>query len=595
MAASYAPASVPSSARVARESEIMPAPSADSVSGAKPPPADSEALIAERQRALEQTQRYAVDFAALFKQERAKSRHLGRLSAALASMGNLNAEIAKCLELGPFVALVRTGLRTGLGFSGGELALFPGDESERARAAGVSLLPRGRATDALAERLAAGEVIEVTPGEEPAVARILAAGQLGGGAATRCLLAPLAGRARLLGFLVVTRAGEETGEEHRAVLQLLAAQAGIVLDNILLFRKKDEDIEQVERRAREERRALTERFRFDQIIGAAPCMRELFSLIETAATVDAPVLITGETGTGKDLVAQALHANGARRSGPFRSINCSALPEALLESALFGHEKGSFTGADRRVDGKVAAAQGGTLFLDEIGEMPLPLQAKLLRFLQDHTFERVGSTEIIHADVRVVAATLRELPQDIRDGRFRQDLFYRLNVIPIRVPPLSARLTDLPLLVQHFIEQANESFGRHVEGITPAAEAALRRRRFPGNLRELRNVIERAVIFCHGGLLAPDLFPAEEDTAVFSAAVGPAEETSEVLGARCEELGFTEVKQRHADEFEARLLRALLRKHQGHVTRAAKAGKMDKKNFSTKLRRHGIDYKEYRT
>ena len=232
----------------------------------------------------------------------------------------------------------------------------------------------------------------------------------------------------------------------------------------------------------------------DQIIGKSPKMRELCGLIQTVARTDARVLILGESGTGKELVAGALHGLSQRRDSRYVRINCAAIPETLLESELFGHEKGAFTGAFRQKLGRVEEADGGTIFLDEIVDMSKPLQAKLLRFLEDGTFTRVGGTQELRVNVRLVAATNRDITQSIATEQFREDLFHRLNVMQLRLPPLRERGGDILLLAEHFLRMFRVAMNKNVNGITPAAQQKLLAHRWPGNVRELRNAIERALI-----------------------------------------------------------------------------------------------------
>jgi DNA-binding NtrC family response regulator len=228
--------------------------------------------------------------------------------------------------------------------------------------------------------------------------------------------------------------------------------------------------------------------------GSGPALTELRRLLECAAPTDATVLITGESGTGKELVARALQRRRPEPAGPFVKINCAAIPEALFESELFGHERGAFTGARERKLGRFELADGGTLFLDEIGEIPLAVQPKLLRALQDQTFFRVGGVETVEVDTRVIAATNRELPAAIREGRFREDLYYRLNVVPIHLPPLRERAEDIPCLADFFLRRSARRHGKEVEGFEAPVLDALIRHRWPGNLRQLENAVERAVL-----------------------------------------------------------------------------------------------------
>ena len=233
-------------------------------------------------------------------------------------------------------------------------------------------------------------------------------------------------------------------------------------------------------------------------VGESAAMREVFRLVEKIAPTQSTVLVRGESGTGKELVARAIHSRSGRSARPFHAINCAAIPENLLESELFGHEKGSFTGADARKAGLFEAASGSTLFLDEIGDLSLPLQGKILRALQEREVRRVGGNETIAVDVRVVAATNRDLEAMMKAGQFREDLFYRLNVIPIVLPPLRERACDIPALVHRFLEKANATHGTGVAEIDPGVLDLLVRHPWPGNIRQLESVVERAVLLCEG-------------------------------------------------------------------------------------------------
>jgi transcriptional regulator with GAF, ATPase, and Fis domain len=243
---------------------------------------------------------------------------------------------------------------------------------------------------------------------------------------------------------------------------------------------------------------------FDEIVGASAALSQVLHDVERAAAVDTPVLILGETGTGKDLVARAIHDRGRRRERPLIAVNCAALPDALIESELFGYEKGAFTGAVARTLGRFEVASGGSILLDEIGELPLSVQAKLLRVLDGGSFERLGSSKTVQVDVRVMAATNRDLEKEVREGRFRADLYYRLNVFPITIPPLRERPEDVPLLVWHFINARQAALGRAIERVPDRLMRALETYSWPGNVRELENVIERALIVTTGSTLAFD-------------------------------------------------------------------------------------------
>jgi two-component system, NtrC family, response regulator PilR len=255
------------------------------------------------------------------------------------------------------------------------------------------------------------------------------------------------------------------------------------------------------------KRALNTRHEFSSIIGRSEPMVRVFRMIETIARTGSTVLITGESGTGKELAARAVHYNSLRREFPFVALNCGALPETLLESELFGHMRGSFTGADTNKKGLVEAAERGTIFLDEIGEMSLTMQVKLLRVLQDRKFRRVGGTEEVAVDIRVVAATNQDLPKMVAEGRFREDLFYRINVIPIQLPPLRDRGDDIPILAEHFLAQFAERMQKPVRSISHDALDALCAYAWPGNVRELENVIERAVALETTEAILPESLP----------------------------------------------------------------------------------------
>ncbi|HTS88779.1 MAG TPA: sigma-54 dependent transcriptional regulator [Gemmatimonadales bacterium] len=277
------------------------------------------------------------------------------------------------------------------------------------------------------------------------------------------------------------------------------------------------------RRENEQFRREINRFRSTRaLVGESPQFRRVMETVATVAPTKATVLLEGESGTGKELFARAVHDQSPRHDGPFISLNCAAMPEGLVESALFGHEKGAFTGATVRSAGAFERAHGGTLLLDEISEMRLDLQAKLLRVIQEHEFERVGGHQPIRVDVRLIATTNRDLKAEADAGRFRIDLFYRLNVVPIRTPPLRERVEDIPVLVQHFARRAAEEIGVTVSGVASETIDLLLRHSWPGNVRELANAVERAVILSRGGVLRPELFQGILDAvAVPPAALPP--------------------------------------------------------------------------
>ena len=307
--------------------------------------------------------------------------------------------------------------------------------------------------------------------------------QSGGGTGSPALLlAPLQIRERVCGIVYLE--GEAFLEPHLQLLVALVQIASVALENAF-------HLEWLET---ENQRLESELHPDHHMIGDSPRLRELQRNLLRAAQANTTVLIFGETGTGKELVARAMHQNSARAGQPFMAVNCAALAENLLESEMFGHEKGSFTGAHAQKKGRLEVAAGGTVFLDEIGEMPLQLQAKLLRVLQERQMERVGGTQPIKLDIRLIAATNRNLEEEIRAGRFRQDLYYRLNVVTLKTPPLRERQSDIPALAMHFAAKFGAQCGRRIGGISPEAQAYLMHYDWPGNIRELENALERAVV-----------------------------------------------------------------------------------------------------
>jgi two-component system response regulator AtoC len=280
------------------------------------------------------------------------------------------------------------------------------------------------------------------------------------------------------------------------------------VDEIALLVAKALETTQLRREVRALRATQAQPYSIDRVVGESDVMVSIRALLQKiAASPASTVLLTGESGTGKDLAAKVLHYGSDRAAKPFMNITCSALPEALLESELFGHERGAFTGADRQKRGLLESADGGTVFLDEIGEMVPGLQAKMLRFLEEKSFKRVGGSADIRVDVRVVAATNRKLETEVKEGRFREDLYYRLNVLPIELPPLRARTGDLPLLVNYYVDAYNREFRKRVRGVDPGAMQALKTYGWPGNVRELRNVVERAMLLTDGQTLTVADFP----------------------------------------------------------------------------------------
>ncbi len=311
---------------------------------------------------------------------------------------------------------------------------------------------------------------------------------------------PLMVRDQVLGALYVdkTRPHHSFDGEDLKFLTTVAHQAAAFLDTARMYALAREE-------NRELRRILGQG---REIVGSSPKTAQVLAACEKVGPTDSTVLLAGETGTGKELLARFLHDQSPRQEGPFVTVNCAAVPETLLESELFGHEKGAFTGAHRRKRGRFELADGGTLFLDEIGEIPLALQSKLLRVLEARTFERLGSNDPVSVDVRIVAATNRDLPASVKEGAFREDLYYRLAVVPIHVPPLRERPEDVADLVEHFLDEFRRTVGKNVTGFTAEALAALKAYAWPGNIRELKNLVERVVVLAEGGKAGLESLPA---------------------------------------------------------------------------------------
>ncbi len=318
----------------------------------------------------------------------------------------------------------------------------------------------------------------------------------------------------------------------------------------------------------------------DVIIGSGAWLKELFDRITMVAPTDVTVAIVGESGTGKELVARTIHEQSARRTGPFVVVNCAAIPEGLLEDELFGHVKGAFTDARWDRQGLLGAADGGTLFLDEIGELPLALQAKLLRVVQTREFRRIGDDRDTRVDLRIVTATHRDLERLVADGRFREDLYYRIQVVTLRLPPLRQRKHDLPLLAHHFLLQHRGKLGKHVDGFTPQAMARLVAHDFPGNIRELDNMIQHAVVMAQGPMVQPEDIPVP----------GTRDAADEMDTAR----PYRELKAELLDRFEREYLAALLHAHHGNLAAASRVAGMDRKNLWQLLRKHGVDPSRFR-
>jgi two-component system response regulator AtoC len=323
------------------------------------------------------------------------------------------------------------------------------------------------------------------------------------------------------------------------------------------------------------------------IIGSSPGLTDLYAVLERVADTPTTVLITGESGTGKELVARALHEHSTRKDKPFIKVNCAAIPKELIESELFGYERGAFTGAVSSKPGRFELANGGTLFLDEVGEIPVEMQVKLLRALQESEFERVGGIKTIHVDVRLVAATNRDLKKLIAANAFREDLFYRLNVVSIRLPALRERETDIPLLVEHFLAKFNERLKKQVVGVEPEALDILSAYGWPGNIRELENVMERSVLFCDAQKLRVEDLPGE----LRGSAGSVAPPTSDAAGSDMplsSEGGLKEHVKVAMSRLERDLVSRALKQTSGNVTHAARLLKISRKGLQLKMKELGL-------
>jgi transcriptional regulator with PAS, ATPase and Fis domain len=334
---------------------------------------------------------------------------------------------------------------------------------------------------------------------------------------------------------------------------------------------------------RELREELVGKFRFDNIIGASESLKGVLEKVEKIAIRDTSVLITGESGTGKELIAQAIHYNSLRKEKKFVAINCGALPESILESELFGYKKGAFTGAKENRQGLLEAADGGTLFLDEVGNLPINVQKTLLRFLQEQEFLRIGDTKPTKVDVRIISATNADLKEAVKSGGFREDLYYRLNVVNLHLPPLRERKEDIPLLAAHFLALQNKKFGTALQGLAPDALEAVTEFAWPGNIRQLKNVIEACAAMENGDFLSLPVLSQ------FIEIPHGAEETGQALESADEEGDYSKALSR----FEMDYLRGLLRKNGGNVEAAAREAGMNMATIYRKMKKYALRREDF--
>jgi Nif-specific regulatory protein len=386
------------------------------------------------------------------------------------------------------------------------------------------------------------------------------------------LCVPLKSKDKVLGSIYLDDTKPDTfftSSEVKLLLTLSERIASAVENNLMLMELKESHEKLLE--------DLREKFKFDEIIGNSPQMVEILKTVADVADTDATVLIEGESGTGKELLARAIHFNSSRSKKPFVTINCAAIPETLLESELFGYEKGAFTGATQRKLGKFEVANGGTIFLDEIGEMSLLLQVKILRFLQSHEFEPLGSNKVKRSEIRIIAATNKELSTLIKEDKFREDLYYRINVINLKLPPLRERRLDIAPLALSFASKFEEKTGKKISGIEPEALNLLTRYSFPGNIRELENTIERAVILAKSDMISKEDLPKH----ILN---GSGDEKDIEIPKNYEELKF--LRRKAVEKVERNFLNALLEKNENNISQAALDAKMHRVELQRLLKKY---------
>lgn len=407
------------------------------------------------------------------------------------------------------------------------------------------------------------------------------------------LCVPLRGREGILGVVEVTNKteGRFTVGDQR-MLEAIADNIAVSIEKTNLYRDLQRAEALLRRQNAELRRAIKQKYRFENIIGNSDILVDVLKKAEQVALTDSTVLIYGETGTGKELLARAIHQSSTRSSENFVPINCGAIPENLLESELFGHERGAFTGATAQRIGRFEEANGGTLFLDEISDMPLNLQIKLLRVLQESVIQRLGSNRDISVDVRVIVATHADLTRLVAEGRFREDLYYRLKVFELELPPLRERQGDIPLLINHFIAYYNERLGKQIVDIEDASLDVLCRYNYPGNIRELQHLIERAMVLCKGNTITTDVLPEEMRVPMKDVKSLASKQERFAIPRNKEELRAARAKAQR--EIEYLFLTELLSSTSGNVSKAARRAGMDRSWLIELIGRHQLDLSQFR-
>jgi len=391
------------------------------------------------------------------------------------------------------------------------------------------------------------------------------------------LCVPILTDSQTIGALSIDRVYDEGfGSKSENDIRFLTITSSLISQTVERIQRVNEEQEALRQENSRLKRELSAKNRVEEIVGNSSRMQEVYDMVQRVADSNATVLLRGESGTGKTMVAKALHHNSSRAKGPFVVVNCSALPETLLESELFGHEKGAFTGATDTKKGRFELAKGGTLFLDEIGEISPSVQVKLLNVIQERTFQRLGSSTVMKTDIRLVAATNKDLETAVKEMSFREDLYYRLNVFPIYLPPLRKRRTDIMLLAEYFLEKFSRENNKQIQRISTAAIDLLMQYHWPGNVRELQNCIERAVLICDG-------------TAIKSIHLPPTLQTSESTTSDKPLSLATAV-----ENFERELIVDALKKNNGNQTKAAKSLDTSLRIINYKIHGYGINPKQYK-